>query len=101
MSELLELYEQACELVGEDGLSAQIISKYRPPPLLHGCTQAAGLGSGGPALVRSYDFPLDIVSDHFQSTRWLGREVISKAQRDKTRPLLSSLSMALTKTSPT
>ena len=35
------------------------------------CAQAVWLGDGGPALVRNYDFPLDIVSDYFQSTRWL------------------------------
>lgn len=81
MPELLGLYRSACGLAGDDGLSAQVISQYRPPPLLHGCTQAVWLGAGGPALVRNYDFPLDVVSDHFQSTRWLGREVISKGQR--------------------
>jgi predicted choloylglycine hydrolase len=81
MPELLGLYESACELVGDDGLSPQIISQYRPPAVLHGCTQAVWLGAEGPALVRNYDFPLEVVSDHFQSTRWLGREVISKAQR--------------------
>ena len=81
MPELAGLYESACELVADDGVSAQIISQYRPPPLLHGCTQAVWLGPGGPALIRNYDFPLEVVSDHFQSTRWLGREVISKGQR--------------------
>ena len=81
MPELLSLYESACELVGDDALSAQVISQYRPPPLLHGCTQAVWLGVDGPALVRNYDFPLEVVSDHFQSTRWFGREVICKAQR--------------------
>jgi len=81
MPELLGLYRSACELVGGDDLAARIISQYRPPPMLHGCTQAVCLGAGGPALVRNYDFPLEVVSDHFQSTRWLGREVISKAQR--------------------
>lgn len=81
MPELLGLYERARDLAGDDPLSAQLISQYRPPPLLHGCTQAVWLGAGGPALVRNYDFPLNVVSDHFQSTRWLGREVISKAQR--------------------
>jgi predicted choloylglycine hydrolase len=81
MPELHDLYQSACELVGDDGMSPQIISQYRPPPLLHGCTQAIWLGAGGPALVRNYDFPLEVVSDHFQSTRWLGREVISKGQR--------------------
>jgi len=81
MPELLGLYERACSFVVDDDLAPQILSQYRPPPLLHGCTQAVWLGDDGPALVRNYDFPLNIVSDHFESTRWLGREVISKGQR--------------------
>jgi predicted choloylglycine hydrolase len=81
MPELLGPYERACALVGEDDLAPQILSQFRPPPLPHGCTQAVWLGDGGPALVRNYDYPLDVVSDHFESTRWLGREVISKGQR--------------------
>jgi len=56
MPGLLGLYENACELIGDDALSAQIISQYRPPPLLPGCTQAVWRGSDGPALVRNYDF---------------------------------------------
>jgi len=81
MPELLGPYEQVCALVGEDDLAAQILSQYRPRPLPHGCTQAVWVGDDGPALVRNYDFPLDVVSDHFESTRWFGREVISKGQR--------------------
>ena len=81
MPELLGPYEHVRALVGEDELASQILSHYRPQPLRHGCTQAVWLGIDGPALVRNYDFPLDVVSDHFESTRWLGREVISKGQR--------------------
>lgn len=81
MPELLGTYEQACALVGGDDLAPQILSQYRPPPLRPGCTQAVWLGDDGPALVRNYDFPLDVVSGHFESTRWLDREVISKGQR--------------------
>jgi len=81
MPELLGPYERACALVGEDDLAPQILSQFRPPPLLHGCTQAVWLGADGPALVRNYDYPLDVASDHFESTRWFGREVISKGQR--------------------
>ena len=81
MPELLGPYERACALVGEDELAPQILSQYRPPPLPQGCTQAVWLGDGGPALVRNYDFPLDVVSEHFESTCWFGREVISKGQR--------------------
>jgi predicted choloylglycine hydrolase len=82
MPELLSPYEQACALVGaDDDLAHRIISQYRPPPLAPGCTQAVWLGDDGPALVRNYDFLPDVVSGHFESTRWFGQEVISKGQR--------------------
>ena len=81
MPELLPSYDHVCALVGEDERARQMLSHYRPPTLLFGCTQAVWLGADGPALVRNYDFPIDIVSDHFESTSWFGREVISKAQR--------------------
>jgi predicted choloylglycine hydrolase len=35
----------------------------------------------GPALVRNYDYPLNIVSNRVEMTSWSGRRVISKAQR--------------------
>jgi predicted choloylglycine hydrolase len=38
----------------------------RPPPLIAGCTQAVWLGKDGPAPVRNYDYPLDIVSNRFE-----------------------------------
>ena len=81
MPELLSSYDHVCALVGADERARQMLSHYRPPPLPFGCTQAVWLGSAGPALVRNYDFPIEIVSDHFESTSWFGREVISKAQR--------------------
>jgi predicted choloylglycine hydrolase len=81
MPEILPLYDQACALVGDDDLAHRLLSHYRPPPLPGGCSQAIWLGKDGPALVRNYDFPLEIVSDRFETTSWLGREVIAKAQR--------------------
>jgi predicted choloylglycine hydrolase len=81
MPELLTAYDHVCALVGDDERAHQMLSHYRPPPLPFGCTQAVWLGSDGPALVRNYDFPIEIVSDHFESTSWRGREVIAKAQR--------------------
>jgi predicted choloylglycine hydrolase len=81
MPELLPHYDRACNLVGDDDLAHCILSHYRPPPIVHGRTQAVWLGAGGPALVRNYDFPLEIVSDRFESTSWFGREVVCKAQR--------------------
>lgn len=81
MPELLSHYDHACGLVGDDDLARRILSHYRPPPLPHGCSQAVWLGEGGPALVRNYDFPLDIVSDRIELTAWSQQRVIAKAQR--------------------
>ena len=81
MPELLSHYDEVCALVGDDEFAHRILSHYRPPPLPSGCTQAVWLGKDGPALIRNYDFPLEIVSDRFEATRWSGREVIAKAQR--------------------
>jgi predicted choloylglycine hydrolase len=81
MPELLPHYDQACGLVGDDEFAHRILSHFRPASAIGGCTQAVWLGDGGPALVRNYDFPLDLVSDRFEVTSWSGREVIAKAQR--------------------
>jgi predicted choloylglycine hydrolase len=81
MPELLAPYRHACALVGDDDAAHRLLSQYRPAPTMPGCTQAVWLGEHGPALVRNYDFSLAIVSDHFESTSWLGREVIAKGQR--------------------
>ena len=81
MPELLPHYDQVCDLVGDDDIAHRILSHYRPPPAVHGCSQAVWLGDGGPALVRNYDFPLDIVTGRFELTACTGRRVITSAQR--------------------
>ena len=81
MPELSTPYDHVCALVGDDTRAHQVSSHYRPAPIAFGCTQAVWLGSGGPALVRNYDYPIEIVSNHFESTSWFGREVIAKGQR--------------------
>jgi predicted choloylglycine hydrolase len=81
LPELIPHYDRVCALVGDDDRAHQILSHYRPPPSIGGCSQAVWLGNGGPALVRNYDFNLDVVSDRFEATWWAGRRVIAKAQR--------------------
>jgi predicted choloylglycine hydrolase len=81
MPGLLAEYDRVSALVGDDELAHCILSHYRPPPLVTGCSAAVWLAEGGPALVRNYDYPLHVVSDRFESTAWFGREVIAKAQR--------------------
>jgi len=81
MPELLPHYDRVCALTGDDALAHCVLSHYRPPPVIAGCSQAVWVGSDGPALIRNYDYPLDVVSDRFEATAWSGREVIAKAQR--------------------
>lgn len=81
MPELMPHYQHVCALVGDDELAHRVLSHYRPAPESFGCSQVVLLGEGGPALVRNYDYPLEIVSNRFELTDWSGRKVISKAQR--------------------
>ena len=81
MPELVPLYDEACRQVGDDALAHCVISQYRPPPAAGGCSQLIWLGDGGPALIRNYDFPIDVVSDRFELTAWFDAKVIAKAQR--------------------
>lgn len=81
MPELVFQYERACALVGDDDMAHQILSHYRPAHMACGCSQAVWLGDDGPALVRNYDYPLEVVSNRFELTSWSGRKVIAKAQR--------------------
>jgi predicted choloylglycine hydrolase len=81
MPELLQHYDRVCALVGNDGRARQMLSHYRPPPVIGACSHAVWFGDGGPALVRNYDFDLNVVSDRFEATSWSGRKVIAKAQR--------------------
>ena len=65
MPELLPHYDRVCALVGDDDLAHRMLSHYRPPPVVGGCSQAVWLGDDGPTLVRNYDFALAMVSDRF------------------------------------
>jgi predicted choloylglycine hydrolase len=56
MPELLPIYDTLCGLAGTDEVAHRMLSNYDPPPVIAGCSQAAWIGAGGPALVRNYDF---------------------------------------------
>jgi len=81
MPELLGPYDRACAMVGDDAMAHRILSHWRPADDRAGCSQAVWLGAEGPALVRNYDYPLDLVTGRFEATCWSGRHVIAKAQR--------------------
>ncbi len=81
MPELVAPYDHACNLVGDDEVAHRILSHYRPAPERSGCSQTVWLGREGPALIRNFDYPPDIVSDRFELTNWSDTRVIAKAQR--------------------
>ncbi|WP_306913936.1 C45 family autoproteolytic acyltransferase/hydolase [Rhizobium mesoamericanum] len=81
MPELMPYYESACALVGDDEVAHRMLSHYRPAPERFCCSQTVWLGSEGPALVRNFDYPPDVVSDRFEMSAWSQLRVIAKAQR--------------------
>jgi predicted choloylglycine hydrolase len=81
MPELAPHYDRACALAGADEMARRILSHYRPADGRGGCSQAVWLGEDGPALIRNFDFPLEVISGRIELTNWSGRRVICKAQR--------------------
>jgi predicted choloylglycine hydrolase len=75
MPELVGTWEQLCELAGGGDLEARMLSMWRPPPYLSGCSQAVWT-RGEPILVRNYDYAPDRIEGTILSTAWEGRRVI-------------------------
>ncbi len=75
MPELAPTYERLCELAGGGDLEARMLSMWRPPSYLSGCSQGVWTG-GEPILVRNYDYSPDRIEGTILSTGWEGRRVI-------------------------
>jgi predicted choloylglycine hydrolase len=75
MPELVPVHERLVELAGGGDLAARLLSLYRPPGFIVGCSQGAHTG-GEPLLVRNYDYPADRLEGVVCRTHWSGRRVI-------------------------
>jgi predicted choloylglycine hydrolase len=75
MPELMPVYERLTELAGGGDLAARLLSLYRPPGFIVGCSQGAWTG-GEPLLVRNYDYPADRLEGIVDLTQWGERRVI-------------------------
>ncbi len=75
MPEMLPLYERLCELAGGGDLAARVLSFYRPPPYLSGCSQAIWPGAE-PVMVRNYDYNPHAFDRLVLHTSWQGRTVM-------------------------
>ena len=76
MPELAPIHERLVDLAGGDELAARLLSLYRPPGFVVGCSQGVWTRAGGPALVRNYDYPVERLEGIVYLTEWNGRRVI-------------------------
>jgi predicted choloylglycine hydrolase len=76
MPELVPAYERVVELSGGGDLAARMLSLFTPPPYLAACSQGVFTRSGGPVLVRNYDYAPSRFEGLIWSTRMLERRVI-------------------------
>jgi predicted choloylglycine hydrolase len=75
MPELVPTYARVVELAGGGDLAARLLSLYRPPGFVVGCSQGAWT-RGAPALVRNYDYPMSRLEGIVYLTAWGERRVI-------------------------
>jgi len=75
MPELQSTYDRLCELAGGGDLEARMLSMWRPPSYLSGCSQGVWT-RGEPLLVRNYDYAPDRLEGTILATAWEGRRVI-------------------------
>ncbi len=77
MPELMPVYERLVELAGGGDIAARLLSLYRPPPYLTGCSQAVWTDLEEPLLVRNYDYHPRLLEGAMLKSEWLGRPVIA------------------------
>jgi predicted choloylglycine hydrolase len=75
MPELVPTYDRLVELAGGDELAARMLTLYRPPGFVVGCSQGVWT-RGEPLLVRNYDYPADRLEGIVYLTGWTGRRVL-------------------------
>jgi predicted choloylglycine hydrolase len=68
-------WERRSELAGGGDVAARMLSLYRPPGFVVGCSQGAWT-RGEPVLVRNYDYPAARLEGIVYLTAWGGRRII-------------------------
>ncbi len=76
MPELVPIWKQLVELAGGGDRMARMLSLYRPPAFMAGCSQLLW-NRGEPALVRNYDYELDRCEGLLLHSAWNGVGVIA------------------------
>lgn len=76
MPELLPIWNELVELAGGGDRMARMLSLYRPPAFMAGCSQVLWTRDA-PALVRNYDYELDRCEGLLLHSAWTGPGVIA------------------------
>lgn len=77
MPELVPTYKHLCNLSGGRDLPSRMLSLYRPPPYITGCSQAVMANCDTNVLVRNYDYPPELCEGTILSSHWNDRRVIA------------------------
>jgi predicted choloylglycine hydrolase len=77
MPELVPTYERLVDLAGGGDLEARFLSHWNPTPFFSGCSMVAWPGSGGPALLRNYDYVPSLCDTMLLTTCWNGSRVLA------------------------
>ncbi|MFY0992059.1 C45 family autoproteolytic acyltransferase/hydolase [Halomonas sp. C05BenzN] len=77
MPELVDTYKALCELAGGGDLAARLLSLYRPPPYITGCSQAVLARPSSTVLARNYDYPPELCEGTILYSHWNERRVIA------------------------
>ncbi|MEX2530893.1 MAG: C45 family peptidase [Gemmatimonadota bacterium] len=80
MPELTPLYERLVELAGGDRWAERFLTLHNPPTFACACSQTVWRQGDRFALVRNYDFPVELSERHFVGSRWLGRGVVGTSE---------------------
>ncbi len=75
MPELVPTWRRLVDLAGGDETAARMLTLWNPPRFLPGCSQVA-LSAPEPALLRNYDYGLELFERVHSSTRYGSRRVI-------------------------
>jgi len=73
MPELVPQWRRLCELAGGDELAARMLTLYRPPAYIFGCSQAVW-SRDEPFLIRNYDYSPDLAEGLILHTSWAGAD---------------------------
>ncbi|MFT5913559.1 MAG: putative choloylglycine hydrolase [Flammeovirgaceae bacterium] len=76
MPEMIPVYNQLCELVGDNPVAQRFLTGFQPPEYMNGCSQLV-LSAVNPNLIRNYDYHPSLMEGTILQTAWNGKKVMA------------------------